>query len=160
MPLISLGYSQQEFDSAYQRGYAEALRSILDEVQRRLPGEPEQRAVPMTAHTVATMIISRLTEAQTARTEVAWLRRWEADLRADPLWAQLQRARQELKDEQVQYAELTRDLAQAQKQLWEEKAARLADVQARDTRLVELNDLVARLTLQRLEPAAEVDDNH
>ncbi len=160
MPLISLGYSQQEFDSAYQRGYAEALRSILDEVQRRLPGEPEQRALPVTGHTVADLIISRVTEAQTAQTEVAWLRRWEAELRADPLWAQLQRARQELKDERAQCTELTRDLAQVQKQLRDERAAHAADVSARDARLAELNDLVARLTLQRLEPAAEVDDNH
>jgi hypothetical protein len=156
MPLITIGYTQRDLDSAYQQGYADALYSLLEEVERRLPGQAQPRPLPATAHTLAALIISHLNDAQAVQTEIGWLRRWEADLRADPLLAQVQRARQELKDEQAQCAELTRDLTQTQKQLREEKAARLTDVRARDTRIAELNDLVARLTLKRLEPADEV----
>ena len=162
MPKISIGYNQHELDNAYSRGhtagYSAALSAILNEVERRLPDGLTQRPRPATTHDVTTVIINHLVEAQAAQTDVAWLRRWEAELRADPLFEQLQRARQELKDEQKQCAEFVRDLAHAQKELREEKAAHVAAVQTRDTRITELNGLVARLTRTRLDPLEETEE--
>jgi hypothetical protein len=161
MPLITMGYNQHELDAAYQRGhaagYSAALYVILDEVDRRLPNGAIMPR-PATVNEVTALIVGRLSEAQAARAEVAWLRRWEAELRADPLFEQLQRARQELKDEQKQCAEFVRDLAHAQKELREEKAAHVAAVQTRDTRITELNGLVAQLTRTRLDPLEETEE--
>ena len=163
MPLISIGYNQHELDMAYQRGhtarYSAALYAILDEVERRLPSDQQSPCPPLpSAHDLAELIVNRLSEAQAARADVAWLRRWEAELRADPQFEQVQRARQELKDERKQCVEFVRDLAQAQKELREEKAAHVAAVQTRDTRITELNDLVARLTRTRLDPPEETEE--
>jgi hypothetical protein len=160
MPLISIGYNQRELDMVYQRGhaagYSAALYAILDEVERRLPSDPQSTCPPLpSAHDLAALIVNRLSEAQAGRADVAWLRRWEAELRADPLFEQLQRARQELKDERKQCAEFVRDLAQAKKELREEKAAHVAAVQTRDTRITELNGLVAWLMRKRLDPPEE-----